>query len=136
VALARTILDPDGFVTRGWAATRHTISMEEGLMERVLIGPSSEAYAGPMTAEQIGILRSIQGYIDHCIDDGLTFSTTVRDLSREIQCLLHGTPGPLPNPVDDAAELEAMANDPDIQRELRAIEAESSGRPPEDPEAP
>src|SRR4051794_39883351 len=103
-------------------------------MERVLIGPPGEAYAGPMTAEQIEILRSIQGYIDSCIDNGPTFSTTVRHLSREIQSLLHGTPRSLPNVADYAAELEEMANDPDIQRELRAIEAESSGRPLEDPE--
>jgi hypothetical protein len=129
VAMAGTILDLDESVTR------QTISIKERLMERVLIGQSDEAYTGPMTAEQIESLRSIHGYIDSCIDNGLTFSTTLRELAREIQSLLH-TPGSLPNVADDAAELEAMANDPDIQRELRAIEAESSGRPTEDPERP
>jgi hypothetical protein len=89
---------------------------------------SSGAYTGPMSAEQIQALRGLQAYIDHCIEDGLTFRTALRDLAQDINAILGGSPGRLKGPARFAEEMRAMADDPEIQRELRAIEAESSGR--------
>src|SRR4051794_37859674 len=98
---------------------RSTDSNKGTQMDQVLIGPSNEARAGPMTAEQREILRQIQGYIGYGIDNGLTFSTVLTGLSREIHSILHHTPGHLLNVAEFAKDLEAMANDPDIQREMR-----------------
>ena len=94
------------------------------------------ASAGPMTAEEIETLRNLQGSIDHCIENGLTFQTAIRTLAHDLQAIRSGLPERWTDVAGIAAELEAMANDPEIQRELRAIEAESSRLGGPDPEGP
>jgi hypothetical protein len=90
----------------------------------------SEALGGPTTPEQRQLLRDLQGFIAYGIREGLSFDVILGMLRHDISGLIDKEQGFLPRVKGMASELEMVARDPEIQRELREIESEFSGSKP------
>jgi len=89
----------------------------------LLKGPS-ETGGGPITEEQLSLLRDFQGFIAYGIREGLSFNVILRMLRHDLEGLVSKEPGFLPRIKGMHAELEAMARDPEVQREMRQVEEE------------
>lgn len=88
---------------------------------------------GPMSADEVALLRALQNGIEQSIRDGLTFKTTLRNLTQEIADLAHSRSAIW---ASREANLDAMAADPEVRRELQKIEDESRGTPVNGPGEP
>ena len=76
------------------------------------------SYGGPLSPEQIQTLRDMQGWIEHCIVNGLTMKSTLGILAHDVNGILADVPFFKPkvsgyakyrSEIDDLAE---MADDP------------------------
>lgn len=47
-----------------------------------------QPYSGPMTEEQVLLLRDMQAFIDYCIDNGLSFHAVVGNLAHDVNGIL------------------------------------------------
>jgi hypothetical protein len=85
---------------------------------------ASETLGGPITKEQLSLLRDLQGFIGYGIREGLSFNVILRMIRHDLEGLVSNEPGFLPRIKGMHAELEAMSRDPEVQREMRRVEEE------------
>jgi hypothetical protein len=79
-------------------------------------------FGGPITPKQLGFLRDIQGFIDFCVENDLSFPVVLTTLAQDVNGMLsHGDSAFFRPQVDGYAksmkDLSEMANDPDLMRE-------------------
>ncbi len=79
---------------------------------------------GPLSEEQLSLLHDMQGFIAYGIREGLNFNVILRMMRHDIEGLVSKEPGFLPRIKGMHAELEEMAHDPEVQREMRQVEEE------------
>ena len=50
------------------------------------------SYGGPLSTEQIQVLRDMQGWIEYCISNGLSMKSTLGVLAQDSNGILSETP--------------------------------------------
>ena len=81
------------------------------------------SYGGPLSTDQLQVLRDMQGWIEYCISNGLSLRSTVGVLSHDVNGILAQVPGFSPKVSGYAKyrteleDLSEMANDPDPNAE-------------------
>jgi hypothetical protein len=93
-------------------------------LNSTLLKQASEGLGGPLTDEELKLLRDIQGFIAYGIHEGLSFNVILKMLRHDLDGLINKEAGFLPRIKGMNAELDRIANDPEMQREMREIENE------------
>lgn len=77
------------------------------------------SYGGPLTPEQLQVLRDMQGWIDYCISNGFSLKSALGALAHDANGLLADTPFLKPQVSGYAKyrteleDLTGLADDPD-----------------------
>jgi hypothetical protein len=50
------------------------------------------AYGGPLTPEQMQLLRDLEGWIEYCISNGFSLKSTLGPIAHDVNGLLAETP--------------------------------------------
>ena len=93
-------------------------------LNTTLLKQASEGLGGPLSDEQLQLLRDIQGFIAYGIHEGLSFNVILKMIRHDLDGLITKEPGFIPRVKGLNAELDRIAKDPDMQREMREIEEE------------
>ena len=85
-----------------------------------------QPYSGPMTEEQVSLLRDMQAFIDYCIDNGLSFHAVVGNLAHDVNGILTHQDakwflpkvrGFAARKIQTARLALEMADDPEVRRD-------------------
>lgn len=80
-------------------------------------------FSGPMSADQVGLIRDMEAFLEYCVDNGLSFSLAISTLAHDVNGLLTNQDAKwfLPKVTGYAEKkrrndeaLRQMANDPEI----------------------
>lgn len=80
--------------------------------------------SGPMSPDQVGLIRDIEAFLEYCVDNGLSFSLALATIAHDVNGLLTNQDANWFQPkvkgyaekrrLNEAA-LRQMAADPDLQ---------------------